>query len=470
MRDFDYIICGNNAGAMIAALTLAKRHQVAVVNPSPNWGGIFAGIKIDGKQFDIGMAFMEFGSFYPQSDDLASYNPASRNDSARFLHLIKDFFAPRMNFTEVENLKTMWNGAFYEDIIMANRLQMLSSLSAAVKEKIIFELKEIVTKKRLPLHAAHKKSHEKLFLTTNYRDASLANHGDTLHNLLIAPFCRKVLNISAQKTLALFHRVAWCPLYYPETLLAALQGEKPAMPDTHFHYPQGGYFAKSVEMLAAEMRSNDRITLVQDKPLGVCATPSPTLSFAAGTIRAKKIIWSNELQQLYALTGEAAASFHPEKSSMTLVFAEVDRKAVAQDFSTVFVCGDNECVYRVTNQNAAHPELPKNKFIFEMNTALLRENNIDSDDEIIAHSQKFAERAAIFNAKINERQYAVRHFKNALTLPTAENFQKFDELQKKVELRLPNIDYIGAAAGFAAGSFNDQAVAALQLGKKYGIN
>ncbi|MGU9951872.1 MAG: hypothetical protein ACNYPH_06155 [Gammaproteobacteria bacterium WSBS_2016_MAG_OTU1] len=468
MSDFDYIICGNSVGAMTAALTLSKHHKVAVVNPSPNWGGIFAGIKIDGKQFDIGMVFFEFGSFYSKSNELASYNPTIQNDSARFFHLIKDFFMQRMEFAEVGNLKTLWNGVFYEDIIIADQLQVLSSFPINVREKMIAELEKIVAQGQFPLHAAHKKHNENLFLTTSYDDVSLANHGETLHNLLIAPFCRKVVNISEGIIPALFHRLAWCPLYYPETLLSALRGQQVTMPKTVFHYPKNDYFAKGVEVLATELRQNNNITLLQNKPVKLDASGLSTLFFEDGQITAKKIIWGNDLPQLCALLGEETASEKMEKSSMVLVFVEVDKKIVATNFSTLFVCDSATPIYRITNQNAAHIEGDKNKFVFEMNADILIENNINSDDEVIAHIQQFVEETSIFNEKINDEQYAIRRFNNALTMPTAENLQKFNNLQNMVKSRLQNVECIGSAAGFASGSFNDQVVAALHLGEKYG--
>ena len=467
MRDFDYIIFGNNIGAMTAAVTLAKRHKVAVVNPSPNWGGIFAGANINGKQFDIGMVFLELMSFYPPADDLASYDPAVHNDSARFLYLIKDFLAPRINFTEVGNLKTLWNGVFYDDIMVANRLQFLSSFSGETKQKITNELMEISEKTRVPLHAAHKQSNQKLFLAAHYHAASVANHGDTLHDLLIAPFCQKTLNIPSQKISALLHRAAWCPLYYPETLLAAMRGQKLTMPDTRFHYPQADYFAKIIEILAIEMQNNANITLVRDNPVGLTAANSPTLFLTGGQITAQKIIWSGDLRQLFSLSNETVAPYRPDKSSMTLVFVEVEKKAIAENFSTVFVGDAKECIYRATNQNATNAELDRNKFIFEMNSDVLRQKSINGDEQIIAHTQHFVEQTAIFNMPMHGGQYAVKHFPNALTLPTAENLQKFEKLRDMTQSQLCNIEYIGPAAGFSTNSFNDQIVGALQLGAKY---
>lgn len=462
MRDFDYIVCGNNMGAMAAALSLAGRHKVAAVNPSPNWGGVFAGIKIGESRFDAGMAFLEFSSSYPQCDDLASYNPAVYNDSARFLRQIRDFFSRRMDFVETGNLKTYLNGVFYGDIIAADRLEILSSFSGALKEKIISELEEAAARGRFPLHAANKKTRPDLFLAADYRGVSAANHGRTLHKLLFAPLCRKIFNISARETPALFHRAFWCPLYYPETLLAAIRGEKTGLPAAAFHYPKAGYFAKTAETLSAELLRHKNITILQKKPAGLKDSKFPVLHFDGGAISAKKIIWCGGLAQLCGLAAAETGRLCPKKSSIVMVFTETDENTAA-DFSTVFVCDPGECVYRATRQNAARGV---NKFIFEMNAEVLEQNGIRKDGEIIAHVRNFAAKAGIFNGG----QCTVRRFKDALTMPTGENYKKFCALQKTAKLLFNNVEYIGAAAGFACGSFNDQIAAALRLGKTYGAD
>ena len=89
MKTFDFAICGNNTGALVAAIELGKKHKVVIVNPAPNWGAHFAGFPVNGENFDIGMNFFEFTTFHKPSTDLMSYNPAVRNDSARFFKLVE---------------------------------------------------------------------------------------------------------------------------------------------------------------------------------------------------------------------------------------------------------------------------------------------------------------------------------------------------------------------------------------------
>lgn len=87
------------------------------------------------------------------------------------------------------------------------------------------------------MHASQKKLNEKLFLNSSYFDVSMANHGKTFHDLLIEPFCKKTFNMSSKDCPALLHRIAWTPLYYPETLLNGINGIVDLNP-TLFHYPK----------------------------------------------------------------------------------------------------------------------------------------------------------------------------------------------------------------------------------------
>ena len=466
-RDFDYILVGSGIGVMAAAVLLGARRRIAVVNPSPNWGGIFGGIKINNRQFDIGMVFFEFNSFYPLSEDLSSYNSSRYNDSARFLQLTKRFWEQRLDFREAPKVKSLLGGNFFGDIMVANQPDVLQSFPDSIKSKIRKELDTLAMTKA-SLHASRKHSEKDKFLEASYKDVSIANHGETLHRQLFGPFCRKVLGVYEHEMIALFHRIAWCPLYYPETLLSAVRGEELMLPDMRFHYPRDGHFGVTVEVLYGEMSQNKNITMIRDKPVGMIAS-DPSLSFTNDKITAKKIIWGADMGQLLSLLDGAPSLPQLEKSSITMVFVETDKKPLVSDFSTAFVCDEDECIYRMTHQSGSCVESPVAQFIFEINGDILQEKGIESDEEVISHVKRFVRRTEVFDPE-NGASFTVRHFGNSLTLPTLENFERFTTAKEGVGTLYDNIDYIGSSAGFAVGSFNDQIVSALQLEGKYGTD
>ena len=51
------------------------------------------------------------------------------------------------------------------------------------------------------------------------------------------------------KLLALYSRVAWLPLYYPETIYALVKGENLKIDPTKFNYPLNGYMGYLAETL-----------------------------------------------------------------------------------------------------------------------------------------------------------------------------------------------------------------------------
>ena len=112
MKNFDFVICGNNTGALVSAIELAKKHSVAIINPSTNWGGHFSGLPINGESFDIGMNFFEFTTFHKSSNDIMSYNPSVRNDSARFFKLVEEYAASRVDYVEVDDIKVLAYGIY----------------------------------------------------------------------------------------------------------------------------------------------------------------------------------------------------------------------------------------------------------------------------------------------------------------------------------------------------------------------
>jgi hypothetical protein len=468
MKTFDFAICGNNTGALVAAIELGKKHNVAIINPAPNWGAHFAGFPVNGENFDIGMNFFEFTTFHKPSTDLMSYNPAVRNDSARFFKLVEDYIASKIEYVEVDAIDLVCNGIYAKDIVMANSLDVLQKLPKDVLQKIRSEVEDILKKGDKKLHASQKKLNEELFLNTNYYDVSVANHGQTFHDLFVEPFCKKIFNMSSKDCPSLLHRIAWAPLFYPETLLKGLNGEDDLAP-TVFHYPKKGYFAAITDAFMAEIRANKNITIIAQKINNLKKNNHYEIEFDSETISVKQVVWCNDLFSLLQTAKANLFEYTPQKASVTVAFCFVDKSNILKEFSSLYVCDNLNPLYRITNQeySAKKNDSDTIKLVFEYNLEVLNEFGLDTNEKISNSINSFLIKNDIIKTEIKPEKITIKALKNAVNMPTLYNFNNFEKLSNLTRNLLTEVELIGPASGFVSTSFNDQVVQALKIGKKY---
>jgi len=239
-QDSPYVLIGNALSVMVAATSLAKKGaEVVIINGSLNWGGHFSTVSCDGVTYDAGMVLHEFTSYNVQQgeENLQTYDPANRNDAGRFCNTVRRYVNQYQAVHDITALKMYVDGKCYDDMLIANSISSLQNLPFA--DTVKQELHHLLESKSISsLHASNKLLNSE-FKRISYESASLANHGYTFHARLIEPFCKKLLNVGANDVIALYHRVPWLPLFYPETLLSYLQGVPQELPPTVFSYPTG---------------------------------------------------------------------------------------------------------------------------------------------------------------------------------------------------------------------------------------
>lgn len=468
MKTFDFIIYGNNTGALVAAAELGKTHKVALVNPAPNWGAHFAGFPLNGENYDIGMNFFEFTTFHQPSNDLMGYDPAVRNDSARFFSMVEKYVTQRTACVEVDKIEVLAEGVFANDVVMANSLDILTKLPSPTLKKIRAEVETILNSADKTYHASQKKKNETLFMAANYYDVSVANHGKTFHDLFVEPFCKKIFNMSSHDCPALLHRIAWAPLFYPETILKGLNGETNLAP-TLFHYPAKGYFAAIIEEVMAEIRNNTNIVLINQKAVGLKKTDTFEMQLENETVAAGKLVWCNDLYSFMQTIQNNSLNLNAQKASVSVAFCKVAKSNIGREFSSLYICDQSTPLYRITNQELAAKlnTASTNRVVLELNYDVLMEFGIDSNEKIAEHLNGYLVNAGILKKALAPEEMQVKTLKNAVNLPTLHNFDNFGKLYKLTLELFPGIELIGPASGFVSTSFNDQVVQSMKLAVKY---
>ena len=154
--------------------------------------------------------------------------------------------------------------------------------------------------------------------------------------------------------MALYHRVAWLPLFYPETLLSYLQGVPQTLPPTVFSYPVGECVGDLANKLKTEIEQSGRITIISDRPTGMKVDDlgQVELSFAnRDAITSEQTAWANTPGDLLRLLGREQDVATYQKCSIALAFVRIPTGALRLDFTVLNVVDPRIATYRATNQS-----------------------------------------------------------------------------------------------------------------------
>lgn len=466
-------LVGNNVAVMVAALDLAMRDvPVVLLNPAPGWGGHFAGIELNGWHFDPGMVLYEFDAFNLESDPaLASYDPERRNDCGRFFGVVREYIERRIGMARTLPPMMFFRGGMHPDLIIGNQMDVLAHLEDDERNRVRAQLEAICARRDPHMHASQK-VRDTRFSRFDYAAVSVANHGETLHEIFFEPLCRKILGVASREILGIYHRVPWLPLYYPETLLSQFGPESQRLPATPFYYPSAGSAGALSVQLATEILAHPRIRVVRE---AVTALEWPDASPAVlrcsdGTlITAEKMIWGLDADALIAAADPAAQSGPFARGSIGLCFLAVPAATVKRGFGTLLVPEPEHAIYRVTNQDAcAGSDAMTHRLVVEFSPQALAQRGIlESAAQGDAIVRELAGMGLIESPGA-VAYCSVKLMKNALTIPNMENRDLFNRQQAWIRERFPEVRLAGPAAGFLVASLNDQIVQGLKTGDELG--
>jgi hypothetical protein len=460
---FDFLFAGNNLTVLVAALELAQKgKKVGLINPLNSWGGHFSSFELNGLKFDPGCvsheltAYNNFNNFDP-----AQYNPANRNDWGKFTSLIDQYTRNHLSLFRIETPQTVYEGKFYRDIIMSNHLDVLhhSSLSQNISDDLIR------IKNEQPEFAhARNKNLSPLFQTASYGYLSELNHGTTLHRYLFDSFFRKLTGISSDTLIAKYHRVAWLPFYYPETLLSQFTDSPQELPATHFYYPRMGYIGILGETLVEKLVQlkvsffRDSIEMVGE------AGGVPAIGLSSGNlIYGQQLIWSLNHRQLIDKSGERLPSDF-QSAALLLVFLTIPTSRIMKSFSTLFVPDSSFIFYRVTNQTrCAGIEEREERIVVELNIDWVQDQSLNGHHSIIMRLQQDFASLGIVADPHDIQIRGVKSLSKGLMLPTTDNYALLEKEREVLKEHYPAVHFTKNVDAFFADTLNDQIMKGLKI-------
>jgi hypothetical protein len=463
-------LIGNGLAVLVAATERARRGlPTLVVNPGGPWGGYFAGVHADGVRWDAGMVLYEFDSYrMPASAPaLASYAPQRRNDIGRFCATVRDYVA-RHQQTRPIAPPSMWVDARVQpDLLLANRVEALPQLvcAEAARRELALALDARLAS---PLHARRKDgwAHH----APDADAASRLNHGRVLHEAVFAPFAHQVLNRDASHLAALYHRVPWLPLYWPETLLAALDGRATLPPSTFWH-PTGAGVADLCRTLAEALEASPHIAL----RAGGVRIAADRHGFALHLVtaphevlRAGRLAWAGTSRQALDACGLAAREPAIEaRLPLLLALLRVPRAALRRDFSVLhLVAADTGC-YRIGHVSALRGDDNSGdvRLVVEANADRFAIHHGRPDDDAATLDAVMRDLAAtgVLAEGTRARFSRLLRVPSGLPLPTPAALAAWQADDARLRDALPALHRLAASAAPFATSLSDQIVQGLAL-------
>ena len=461
---FDVVLAGNYLTTLVAAVELARSgKKIAVVNPLPGWGGHFTRMSVGSLCFDPGAVSHEFTAYNDVGDaDPLDYDPRRRNDWGRFTRLIESYTRSHIALERMPLPNTVFAGDIQPDIVMSNRLDVLQH--PLLKSRARQELAALSARTEQQLHPRHKKT-SKAFVTSSYYDASLQNHGATLHCALFEPMFHKMSNISTTRLLALYHRIAWLPLYYPETLLSQYSDSQQQLPETYFCYPKAGYVGVFGEALVQALQAaNVEIVREGVARLEGAGPGLSRITLKSGRVlQAPRVIWSLAHDQIVADVTQKPPNVFERWSAM-LVFVTLPRSKLKRDFSVLYAPDEGVLFYRASSQSSSaglHDE--DARIVFEINPDYAAELGFASEDAAVARLRLDALALGIVDDPVALQIHGVRTMRNVLLLPGTENW-KLLEIERDVLLdAYPNVTFTRNVESFFTDTLNDQIIKGLKI-------
>lgn len=341
----DALLVGSNLAVLVAAAELGNAgREVRLVTDGRPPGGHFRGLRVADTDVDIGMVTVEqLGAAAAGGDqpDLAGYDPDRRYDWTRFAGLVDRWQDAHVELRRAPTPEVLVGGRRWPDHLMTDRLDVLAALGVPP---------EAVLPRDDPAHAAHKTTGP-AFDTLGYTAAAEANHGAELQRRLVTPFAEKVLGPALESLLARYHRTAWLPLYWPQTVVDACAGRPTAVAEHPFSTTSSGFVGELVRALERRVAAMPNV-VVDQSPVDALA-PVATgwqVRTAAGAWTHARPVLGMAHDRVRTLLGLPEAARAPG-ASVTLLVCLVRATAIRQPTACLLVADPAFTAYRVTDQD-----------------------------------------------------------------------------------------------------------------------
>jgi predicted NAD/FAD-dependent oxidoreductase len=454
------LLVGNGFAVLASAVELAGRgQQVTLLTDGKPLGGHFAGIQLEGHDFDIGMVFVEENTPTEPGADLRGYDPVVRNDWARFGDRTSAWIRSKVQLVRVQTPECLVEGRRVADYLISNRL-----------DGLIDAPNPPLLSRSDPRHAVHK-CHPGVFDTLTYAEASKWNHGQVWHQRFIEPFVKKVFSVESSDFLARFHRAGWVPLYYPETLQLAASGLSTGLNEYPFWTTPNGFVGQLVKNLRYELTQLPNVSVITHSLVSVSYQHNQwtILTSDGKDYRNSHLVLGLTADRTSTLLGLPGAAPLPT-ATVSLLFVMVKAECIRSSHGCTMIVDDAYAAYRLTDHDMIAGLSPSwHRLVLEASPQAIAR----------LHPGKTLEDALLYELAnligmdaYDQRDRAAIHVLRCLTaqnifpIPTVEQIYQANQTASLFAKAAPGATFTGNLLGYGVASLNDQVIQALKISEE----
>ena len=452
------LFAGNNVALLVAGLELAKQgRELCIVTDGRPMGAHFAGMKLGEHSFDIGMVLLEKVHRTDGSDDLSDYHPEVRNDWTRFGHLSSAWLDSNAETVRVPTSHTLVDNIAHPDYLLSNRLDAFLNAEGGP---------ESASGSADPAHPSHK-VYGKLYNTLTYAQAAEVNHGHQLHAHYIGPFVQKLTSVSSSDFLARYHRAGWVPLYYPETLRAAIRGEHHGLQEYPFWMIKSGSVAALMTELRERLSTYPNVTIVDRKlvSLSLASDVATAVTEDGEKFTGNRLAVGLPNDRCHSLLKQTPP-VQTHAASVTVLFCVVKAAAIGRNTGCMMVVDPSFASYRLTDQDTlAGTGATWHRITIEAGPGLLAKQypGQPAEDALTAEVMRLLKIEEPDAVKVLDCITA----RNALVLPDEAGIRSAQLTREMMQKHLPGAALTGTILGYGVASLNDQLVQGLKVAKEF---
>jgi hypothetical protein len=288
------------------------------------------------------------------------------------------------------------------------------------------------------------------------QEASLANHGPTFHERIIAPLCDKVIAGGARAVSAPLRRKVWAPLFHPRTLAQALAGEpiafRPSRP-LHTVGPDGcgGLVDALLERLRARPSATVETAGTLERVTAEGADGTVELTFSGrAPVSARRPVLALSAEALFAAAG---IPYAVQKVTTAIAWLEVDAAEAAGVPELVHVLDPANPVLRVSRGGGG--AAPGRALL----TVELRH---DSDPDALDATAAAGLVAAGLIAESTSAAAVMVARRPTFPVPDAATIAAFRAARADFDARALDVELAGGGLDVTADTLNDQVLQGLR--------
>lgn len=451
----DVLVLGSGLAGLITALERVRLGKpVTLLTDGRAAGGYFYGAQVDGFAFDLGMVMLEpHPAPTNPCNDLQGYDPKRLYDWTRYGHLASNWLNNQVALRRVPTPTCLVDGKVEPDFLLSNRLDIFSH-SEISGPTVIDPLH--------PLHARNKLG-DGAYEKATYAEAANWNHGPAVQKKYFDPFVRKVTSQDSKQLLARQHRALWVPLYYPETLTAALRGTPSSLEEYPFWTTDSGCISSWIREMYAEVAGSTTAT-ISTSPISEMSR-SPT----GWTVRtgdgmqwsASDAVMSLPMPRCSQLLGIAPHSIS-HRVSISISLCSIASEKIQWNAGCHMVVDEDFAIFRITSPDRqAGNDARTLRLVAEASPAVLSQRYpyLTPADAVREELTSILQLSDPNDLVIHKSLTAV----DALSLPSYDDIVAANQYLENIQDRAPSLHLTGTLLGYGAGSINDQIVQALKI-------